>query len=280
MIINKKKSCTGGKVKKIIIILIALIIISLMNASVLTGEQLKEGFERSFDLEKTLWNGMVKTRIEYSQEDVGVGETIIVTIHFEIDTEKNEKNYKLAVGDLSKNIFYSRTISKFESLTTEDVENEKEYLAWEKHGLSLIESDPDLVLSNENPIGSYNAKFRLNNKAKGMSTYSNENRIPYGYQELSLFVFHESTEYENITDYHNRGSSFRFYIKIKSSAIIPNNPDNIIRYYHRSDFRREKRKQEKIKKREERKEKNMPKLKFEKLDLNKGAGLVFDRSCG
>jgi hypothetical protein len=116
------------------------------------------------------------------------------------------------------------------------------------------------VLSNENPIGSYNAKFRLNNKAKGMSTYSNENRIPYGYQELSLFVFHESTEYENITDYHNRGSSFRFYIKIKSSAIIPNNPDNIIRYYHRSDFRREKRKQEKIKKREERKEKNMPKL--------------------
>jgi len=264
--------------KKTLIILIALIIISLLNASVMTGDELQENFERSFDLERTFWDGMVKTKIEYSQEDIDVGETIIVTIHFEIDTEKNEQNLKLAIADLATKFLYTTKQGKLESVTEENVVMEKEYLAWDKHAASIIETDPDLVLSNVNPKGSYKVKYRLNRKVKGMCTYSNDHRIPYFYNELPIYLFQESTEYENITDYHNIGSPLRFYIKINPSAIMPNNADIKTRYYERSDFRREKKKQKELINKEKMKEKNMPKLKFEKLDLNKGAGSRFDEA--
>lgn len=248
--------------KKIIIIQLTLIALSFLNASVMTGDELQENLERSFDLERTIWDGMVKTKIDYSQKNVSVGDTLIVTIYFEIDTEKNQNNIKLAIADLAKKFLYTTKQGELKTTTKEDVIMEKEYLAWEKHGVSILETDPDLVLSNEKPFGSYNFKIRLNRKKKETPYFGT--RSNFSYVSLPLFFFYKSTEFENITDYDNQYRNFRVYFEVNPDSMFPENSTEKIRYYERSDFQREKKKQEELINKEKIKEENLPKLKFNK----------------
>ncbi len=251
--------------KKNIIIQFTIIAFSLLNASVmdLTTEEFKENFERSFDLERTIWDGLVKTNVEYSTNDISVGDTLVVAVHFEINTEKNKKNSKLAIADVSKIFFYIRKYDELEAVSKEDIMMEKEFLAWEKHGISILETDPDLVLSNEKPFGSYKFKIILNRKMKKKPYFGD--RSNFSLVTLPIFIFYESTEFENITDYNTQCGNFPIYFEVSLDSMFPENSSEDIRYYHRSDFRREKKKQEYDNK-EKIKDDNLPKLKFKKLN--------------
>ncbi len=100
----------------------------------------------------SLFNDLVRFRIEYSKKEYVIGDIVDVNIHFELITEKNVDNLKLAITDYSNNIFYALRQNHLKLIKSHDIEFEKKYLQWEKRLLSLTECDEDLILSNLNPF--------------------------------------------------------------------------------------------------------------------------------
>lgn len=166
--------------------------------------------------QRTLFNGIVLSRIEFSEEEYEIGDIVDVTIHFELITEKNTENLNLAITDYSKYIFYTLRKNHLKLIKSQDIEFEKNYLQWDKRFLSLIESDEDLILSNLNPKGTYNIRFLINESSQiGFLQHSSQ----WWNTNLYIFLYNELTEYDNITDYQAEAYDFPFSIPLNEKIL-------------------------------------------------------------
>ncbi len=202
--------------KKIVIILIALISVSALNANLPGREIAFTDFKNSFNLTRTHFNSLLQSTTVFSQEDYDVGDIIDITIHFEVNTTKNVGNLKFAVTDYKNKIFYVLYKRHFDTITKKDKEATYEYLTKHDTLCKFIESDPDLVLSNEQPKGVYNLKFKLTKKTKSITAF--DKQYPYIFRSLDLYSYTKAEKYEYITDYKSPSKSLTIPIKINSAA--------------------------------------------------------------
>lgn len=204
--------------KKIVIILIVLISINTLSANVMSREMMEEGFKKQISLEKTYFDEMLNVRIEFSQEEYGVDDFISIKFHFTINKEKNIENRRVVIVDYLNMQFHTLLpIEVFKTLTKEDINSRKELILNEDTVCSYVESDPDLILSNDNPSGVYKLKFKLLQKSHGV--FSFENSYPYMFRSLLMYSFTETTDFDHLTKYHGIGESLNIPIKLKSSAV-------------------------------------------------------------
>ncbi len=201
--------------KKIMIILITLIIISVLNADVYSRAILDSIANSQLELTKIHFNGLLQSTIEFSQEDYDVGDIIEITIHFEVNTAKNVENLKFAVTDYKNKILYV-LVSDLDTVTPELVEGSIHGIM-KDNGFPFIESDPDLVLSNDKPKGVYHLKFKLTKK---VNCYNNllGKVYPYINRDLDLYSYTKAEKYEYITDYKGPVESLTIPIKINPAA--------------------------------------------------------------
>lgn len=167
-------------------------------------------------LSRSLFNGLVQSRIEFSKEEYNIGDLVEVTIYFELVVKKNSKNLQLAITDYSKNIFYLLRHDHLGQVTQQEIEVEQEYLGWKKRFLSLKECDSDLILSNINPKGKYHLKFRLLDSAQIGSLDRSNNFI---YERLYLFLYKESITYNYITDFQTEAEEFLFCVRFDKNIL-------------------------------------------------------------
>ena len=156
--------------KKIEIILIVVICISTLTAEVDLSSRASK-FTDNFNLTKTHHDSLLQSTIVFSQEDYDVGDVIDIAIHLELNTSKNTENLKFAITDYKNNKFYVLKKGYFETITQNDIENNRNRIILEDIPLKFLESDPDLVLSNDQPKGIYHIKFKLSRKTIGIIAY-------------------------------------------------------------------------------------------------------------
>ena len=200
--------------KKIMIILIALISISALNADLPGRETMIKNFDNSLKLAKTHYDGLLQSTTEFSQEDYYVGDIIDITIHFKVNTAKNVENLKFAVTDYKNKILY--VLVRDLDTVTQEMINGRNEAALRDTLCKFIESDPDLVLSNDQPKGVYHIKFKLTKKAKAITAF--DEQYPYIFRSLNLYSYTKAEKYEYITDYKGSVESLTIPIKINPSA--------------------------------------------------------------
>lgn len=211
--------------KKTITILVLFICVSILNADIGGGENMITDFENSLKLKKNHFNGLLESTIIFSQEDYDVEDYIDITIHFEVNTEENVENHKFAVTDFKNKVFYSLYKRHYDTITQEDKDTTYNNLTKKDTLCKFIESDPDLVLSNNQPKGVYHLKFKLTKKVKPL-TFLDEN-YPYVFRSLRIVSYSKSESYERIKDYIGVVESLTIAIKINSSALKKGKHSNI-----------------------------------------------------
>ena len=215
--------------KKIIIILLTLIYISALNADMpgWTLEEAKANFEGSLKLNQILNDGILQSTIEFSQEEYNVGDVIDITIHFEVNIAKNVEKHKFAIADFINHYLYLFYERHFESLTQNDVDNMHSSIKSEDNVCEFIESDPDLLLSNDNPKGTYHLKFKLTKQTYG--SYYQEKQYAYICKIINIYSFTNKKEYKYITKYYGDAQGLNIPIKIHSDALDKSKPKPKIR---------------------------------------------------
>lgn len=205
--------------KKIMIILIVLISIRALNSHI---PDIKSVFNNKLNLNKIHFDGLLTSTTEFSQEDYDVGDIIDITIHFEVNTTKNVENFKFAITDYKNKVFYSLYKRHFDTITQEDKDTTYEYLTKKDTSCKFIESDPDLVLSNNQPKGVYHLKFELTKKTIGITSLGKQ--YPYIFCDLLLYSFAKEKKFEYITDYKGFSEHLTIPIKIKPTALKNGKP--------------------------------------------------------
>ena len=211
--------------KKTMIMLIALVSVSAINATVLTNEQIIKGFKNSLKLNRILYDGLLNSTTEFSQEEYDVGDTIDVTIHFEVNTTKNTEGLKFAVVDYKNKTLYGRYYDRYDHVTKRVIEYQKEEFEQSTAICKFIKSDSDLILSNENPSGDYHITFKLTKKCRVW--YFMDEPYPYAFNSLLLYAFTEAKKYPYITEYTECRygcSNLRIPIKLHPAARIYEKP--------------------------------------------------------
>jgi ribosomal protein L21E len=184
-----------------------LIGFSVLIAEVLTAEIAVRKYKNSFKLDKSLYEGRLNAQFNFSQEEYSVGDTVDVTIHFEVNTTQNTKNLKFAITDYNNKGLYEKYRGLYDKIPEEAITSQKEKSAQSKAACKAITSDPDLILSNENPMGDYHITFMLTKKCPVIHAWGETH--PYISKRLMLFEFTEAIPYPYITDYrveHGRSS--------------------------------------------------------------------------
>jgi hypothetical protein len=201
--------------KKALILYILLIAFSLLMADTIRDNEIINSGEKSPHLNQCYYTGLLRASIEFSQEEYAVGDTIEVTIHFKVNTEQNTENVRFAVADYKNNSLYVMYESHLEQITTEVIEELRNEFSFSSDACAFVESDADLILSNENPMGDYHITFMLTKKCPVIHAWGETH--PYISKRLMLFEFTEAIPYPYITDYrveHGR-SSRQLLIPIK-----------------------------------------------------------------
>ena len=207
--------------KKIIILLIALISVKVLDAHIPSNEVMITTFSNKLKLNKIHYDGLLRSTIEFSKEDYDVGDIIDITIHFEVNTVKNVENLKFAVTDYKNKIFYVLYKRHFDTITQNDIDGRNE-ASLRDTLCKFIESDPDLILSNDYPKGVYHLKFKLTKKAKAITSLGKQ--YPYTFCELLLYSFTDEEKYEYIIDYKGLSEHLTIPIKIKPTALKNEKP--------------------------------------------------------
>jgi hypothetical protein len=197
--------------KIIMIMFIALVSVSAINATVLTNEQIFKEFKNSLKLNRVLYDGRLNSSIEFSQEEYDVGDIIDVTIHFEVNTAKNTEDLKFAVTDYKNKALYA-VHQQYGQITKEVIESQKKEFAQSTATCKFIKCDPDLILSNENPTGDYHIMFKLTKKCR--VRYFMDEPYPYVFNSLRLYAFTETKTYPYITEYKSGRRYGCSYLKI------------------------------------------------------------------
>lgn len=212
--------------RKIIITLLAIVSVSSMSADIIGDVEpyIVPHYEGTTNKVHTHFKGLLQPTIEYSQEDYNVGDIIDITIHFEVNTAENPDNQKFAVADYKNKVFYSFGLK----LTDQYTQNEME-IGRSSHYRNpvhpLIESDPDLILSNDQPKGEYHIKFKLEKKIYRVN--QNGDYSPYIFPEISLYSFTKAEKHKYLTDYGRSISSLRIPIKINPASLKNEKPPTI-----------------------------------------------------
>ena len=188
-----------------------------MNADIIDSSSKVSKFTDNFNLIKTYHDSLLQSTIVFSQEDYDVGDVIDIAIHLEVNTVKNTENLKFAITDYKNNKFYILKKGYFETITKNDIDDNRNRVVLEDIPLKFIESDPDLVLSNDQPISIYHIKFKLSRKTIGIIAHGKN--YPYVIKELIIYSFTNTEKYEYITDYKGLSKPLIIPIKIKSSAL-------------------------------------------------------------
>ena len=210
--------------KKMTIMLIIIISISALNADVLynlTLEEATTNFENSLKRKNTHFDGILQSTIEFSKEEYKVGDIIDLKIHFEINTYNNVSNLNFVITDYQNNWLYSVYRPRFENLTKDEYNMMQKEFILEDNICEYIESDPDLVLSNDHPKGTYNIKFVLNDKCNGISLF--EKKYPFRKKILSMWSFRDLKKHELITEYFGTPQNFVIPIPIHPDALNKSN---------------------------------------------------------
>ncbi|MFO7897058.1 MAG: hypothetical protein R6U84_09005, partial [Candidatus Cloacimonadales bacterium] len=199
--------------KKMIVIFL-LFVNCLLQAQILTREE----FEAKLEPTQKHFDGLVKTRIEYSKKEYSVGDDIDIVIHFEVNTEKNLENYQFVLLDYKKNAIHTLFTNRFNKLSEEQIESLINAITKDEEPLKFIESDPDLVINNENPKGKYHLKFKLTDKIPRARRYDKD--YSFITRELLLKVFTVYKVYNNLTDYFGYYSDFKLRIEINENSTM------------------------------------------------------------
>lgn len=205
------------------ILLIVIVSVSSLSANDFSLVDMEAQFKESLNPNKTHFDDLLESSISFSQDDYNVGDIIDITIHFKVNTIKNVENLKFAILDYKYAVFYNKAMRNLSLITQFDLDSMVESMN-RNDPCVLIESDPDLILSNDHPTGSYNLKFRLIGKTNGTTVL--DNQYPYIMRSMTIFPFYESVEYECLTDYIEVGigSGFTIHIKIKSASMEKKEP--------------------------------------------------------
>jgi len=202
------------KMKKTMILSILLIGFCVLAAKVYTAEMAAKSFEKTFDLDKSYYQGRLSAHIEFSQEEYTVGDIIDVTIHFEVHTAKNPENLKFAVTDYKNwRLFGYR--GHYELITDDIYETKRKEQTQSRTAYTFLQSDSDLILSNENPTGEYHISFKLTHKSPMYHAWDKAH--PYILERVLIFAFTKTTTYPYIIDYglENGISRREIFIPIK-----------------------------------------------------------------
>jgi hypothetical protein len=181
--------------KKTMILSMLLMGFSVLAATVLTWEMVRKSYRESLNLHKSYYDGLLTAFVEFSQEEYVVGDTVDVTIHLEVNTTKNTDNSKFVIKDYKTSHLYS-----IRHVTKEDIQEEKERLTQSNLPLKLLDSDSDLILSNENPTGNYHITFMLMRKCR-IQRLSDTESYPYKREVLRMYRFTETITKKYITHY-------------------------------------------------------------------------------
>jgi len=208
------------KMKRTMILFILLIGFSVLIADTQSGNFLVKGFEKKLKLEKSYDDSLLTASIEFSQEEYAVGDSIDVTIHFRINTEQNTENRKYAVTNFMHGPLYWSYRGHYDGITKEVIENQVKEFAQSTAICKFIKSDSDLILSNENPIGTYHITFMLTKKCPVILAFNKLH--PYVFRSLKILEFTEAIPYPYITDYKlgngSRDIGLTIPIKLHPSA--------------------------------------------------------------
>jgi len=212
--------------EKIVIILIVLINISILNADIIGDVEpyVVPHYEGRTNIVPAHFNGLLQPTIEYSQEDYIVGDIIDITIHFEVNTAENFDNQKFAVTDYKNRSFYGYDLKQTDEYTQDEMEIGRSDV-YRNPVYPLIESDPDLILSNDQPKGEYHIKFKLEKKI--YRDNQNGDYSPYIFTTISVYSFTKAEKHKYLTDYGRSISSFRIPIKINPASLKNENPPTI-----------------------------------------------------
>lgn len=210
--------------KKIATMLIILISISILNADVI-GDL--DPYEPPIIQDKTYkmnsyYDCILQPTIEYSQENYKVGDIIDITIHLEVNTKLNTDNMKFVITDYKNKLLYTFFTKETYNKITQDIAESLHEKDYDDQVLRLIESDADLVLSNEQPIGKYNIKFELTKKVIKYDFF--DEFSSFTFCQLDLFAFKKAERYRYITDYGMNVSSLRIPIKVHPDALKDEKP--------------------------------------------------------
>ena len=186
------------KMKKTMILSMLLIGFCVLAAEVYTAEMAAKSFKKTFDLDNSYYQGRLTAHIEFSQEEYTVGDIIDVTIHFEVNTAKNPENLKFAITDYKNWELYSFK-GYFDFITKDIYELNRKKQTQSKGAYRLLQSDSDMILSNENPTGDYHITFKLTNKSPMNHTW--DEPLPYIVERLRIFAFTETITYPYFTVY-------------------------------------------------------------------------------
>ena len=214
------------KMKKTMILSILLIGFCVLAAKVYTAEMAAKSFEKTFDLDKSYYQGRLSAHIEFSQEEYTVGDIIDVTIHFEVNTEQNTENLNFAVVNYINQTLYSTFSRHLEIVTKEVLEYQQQEYAPSTATCKLIAADSDLILGNENPTGDYHISFKLTKKHPVIHAWGET--YPYMLEYLTIYAFTETITYPHITDYRindgRRFSEVTIPIRLHPAARINKKP--------------------------------------------------------
>jgi hypothetical protein len=95
----------------------------------------------------------------------------------------------------------------------------------EKHTIvDLIDRDPDLVISNDNPTGDYHLTYQFTEKCEG---FTGRDGIFYPYipGSLDIYSFNESIKHKVITEYPCEFETIWYYIKIEPGSVFDKSKD-------------------------------------------------------
>jgi hypothetical protein len=194
--------------KKALILYILLIAFSLLMADTIRDNEIINSGEKSPHLNQCYYTGLLRASIEFSQEEYAVGDTIEVTIHFKVNTEQNTENVRFAVADYKNNSLYVMYESHLEQITTEVIEELRNEFSFSSDACAFVESDADLILSNENPMGDYHITFKLIKKCHVAVNITDRNSDSYVFRSLKIYPFTEVTEHPCITEYKSELSPY------------------------------------------------------------------------
>jgi hypothetical protein len=205
--------------KKALILYILLIAFSLLMADTIRDNEIINSGEKSPHLNQCYYTGLLRASIEFSQEEYAVGDTIDVTIHFNINAEQNTENRKYAVTDYKNKALYA-VCQPYDRITKGVIESQKKEFAQSTAICKFIKCDPDLILSNENPTGDYHITFKLTKKCPVILAFNKLH--PYVFRSLKILEFTEAIPYPYITDYKlgngSRDIELTIPIKLHPSA--------------------------------------------------------------
>ncbi len=209
--------------RKLITFLIATTFTTLIIANVISPEEMerrKENVLDNFKPTRVHFDGLLESTVVFSKEEYEVGDIIDIKINFKVNTEKNTENMKFAILNYSLRrvlLDYQYTPDR---ITQKSFEEGLDDIIHNSGPLEFMKCDPDLILGNNNPVGTYHLRFRLKRKVPLLTLF--DKKYPYRYNSISMRSFREEKKkkYKFITIYGGGyNSTIPLMIKLDPTAL-------------------------------------------------------------